>query len=108
MVKDGLMIPPEVTISELSQQELMLKMIEGQIQRCLLGPRLRRMIHKVTALSGRERTAVRIGGILPHQETSGSQGCDMKEIFQAWQQIPQMPALLLIASKVTMRVKETQ
>ena len=85
-----------------------LKMIERQIQHCLLGQHPRRTIHKVTALPGRERTVIRIGGILPRQEGMGSQDCDMKEIFQVWQEIPPMPVLLLIASKASMRVKETQ
>ena len=42
------MIPPEVIIRERSLQELILKMIEGQILHCLLGPRRRRMIHRMT------------------------------------------------------------
>ena len=61
------MIPPEVTTRGRSQHELILKMIERQIQHCLLGPRPRRMIHRVTTPCGRERIAVRTGGIPPHR-----------------------------------------
>ena len=46
------MIPPEATTRGRSQQELILKMIEKKIQRCLLGPRPRRMIHGVTTPCG--------------------------------------------------------
>ena len=40
------MIPPEVIIRERSLQELIPRMIERQILRCLLGPHPRRMIHR--------------------------------------------------------------
>ena len=62
MARDGLTIPPEATTRGRSQQELILKMIEKKIQRCLLDPRLRRMIHGMTTPCGRERIAIRIGG----------------------------------------------
>ena len=101
-------IPPEVITRGRSQQELILKMIGRQIQHCLLGPRPRRMIHRVITPCGRERIAVRLGGILPHQEISGSLDYDMIETYQVWQEILQRPALQLTASKVSMRVKEMQ
>ena len=46
-------------------------MIEKEDSALLLGPRLRRTIHRMTTPCGREGIAVRIGGILPHQEISG-------------------------------------
>ena len=79
------MIPPEVIIRERNLQELILKMIEGQILHCLLGPRRRRMIHRVTTPCGRGRTAISIGGRLPHQEINGSLNYNQIERCQKWQ-----------------------
>ena len=53
-VKVGHMTPPRAAISVRSQQELTLKTIEGQIRCCLLGPRQRRMIHRMITPCGKE------------------------------------------------------
>ena len=93
------MIPPEVIIRERSLQELILRMIEGQILHCLLGPRRRRMIHRMTTPCGRGRTAISIGRRLPHQEINGSLSYDQIERCQVWQEILPTPALQLIVLK---------
>ena len=80
------MIPPEATTRGRSQQALILKTIEKKIQHCLLDPRPRRMIHRVTTPCGRGRIAIRVGGSLPHQEISGSPDYDMIETYQVWQE----------------------
>ena len=81
MARDGLMIPPAVITRERSLQELILRMIGRQIQHCLLGPRPRRMIHRMTTPCGRGRIAISIGSVLPHQEINGSLGYDrMREM----------------------------
>ena len=66
MARDGLMIPPEVITRERSPQELTLRMIEGQILRCLLGPRQRRTIRRMITPCGRGRTAINIGSSGDH------------------------------------------
>ena len=97
MARDGLMIPPEVITRERSPQELTLRMIEGQILRCLLGPRQRRMIRRVITPCGRGRTAINIGSKLPHQEIIGSLNYDQKQRCQVWPETPQRLALHLNA-----------
>ena len=62
----GMGFPPAVITRERSLQELILRMIERQIQHCLLGPRPRRMIHRMTTPCGRGRIAISIGSVLPH------------------------------------------
>ena len=84
---------PKAAISEPSQLELTRKMTEGQIRRCLLGPRQRRMIHRVTTPCGKEGIAISIGSKLPHQEINGDLDYDLKQRCQVWPETLRMPVL---------------
>ena len=95
-VKVGHMIPPRAAISEQSQQGLTLKMIEGQIRHCLLGPRQRRMIHRMITPCGKGRIAINIGSKLPHQEINGDLDYDLKQRCQVWLETLRMPVLRFI------------
>ena len=98
----------EATTRGRSQQELILRMIEKKIQRCLWVPRPRRMTQKETTPCGRERIAIRTGGSLPHREINGSPDYDKIETYQVWQEMLQKPALHLTALRASMRELETQ
>ena len=102
------MIPPGAITRERSQQELILKMIEGQILHCLLGPRQRRMIRRMITPCGRGRIAVSIGSKLSHQEANGGLDFDQTKRYLVWQVTPQTPVLLHIASRAFARMKEKQ
>ena len=94
--RDGLMIPPKADIRERSLQELTLRMIEGQIQRCLLDLRQRRMTHRMITPCGKGGIAVSIGSKLPHQDINGDLDYDQKQRCLVWLETPQMPALQFI------------
>ena len=93
MARDGLTIPPKAVTRGQSLQELTLRMIEGQIRRCPLGPRQRRMIHGMTTPCGKGGIAISIGSKLPHQEINGDLDYDQKRRCLVWLETLQMPVL---------------
>ena len=96
MARDGLTIPPKAVTRGRSLQELTLRMIEGQIRRCPLGPRQRRMIHGMTTPCGKGGIAISIGSKLPHQEINGDLDYDQKRRCLVWLETLQMPVLQFI------------
>ena len=95
-VKVGHMIPPRAAISEQSRRGQTLRMIKGQIRHYLLGPRQRRMIHRMITPCGKGGIAINIGSKLPHQEINGDLDYVLKQRCQVWLETLRMPALRFI------------
>ena len=61
-----------------------------------MGPRQRRMIHRMTTPCGKGGIAISIGSKLPHQEINGDLDYDQKQRCLVWLETLQMPALQFI------------